>query len=293
MQLIDGNAISAEIKEELKVKVQERKKHGLKIPHLAAVIVGNDGASLTYVNSKVKTCRELGFDSTLIQLPNSITQEELLRQIENLNHNQDVDGYIIQLPLPHHIDEKEVLLKVDPAKDVDGFHPESIGKMALGMDTFLSATPAGIMELLKRKNIDTVGKKCVVLGRSHIVGMPISLLMQRNSQPGNATVTTLHSRSEDVEKICAEADILIVAIGKPGFLKSHMVKEGAVVIDVGITRVMDDTKKSGFSIKGDVDFDDVSPKCSWITPVPGGVGPMTIISLLINTLKAATNKDEK
>jgi methylenetetrahydrofolate dehydrogenase (NADP+)/methenyltetrahydrofolate cyclohydrolase len=293
MQLIDGNAISAEIKEELKVKVQERKKHGLKIPHLAAVIVGNDGASLTYVNSKVKTCRELGFDSTLIQLPDSITQEELLRQIENLNHNQDVDGYIIQLPLPHHIDEKEVLLKVDPAKDVDGFHPESIGKMALGMDTFLSATPAGIMELLKRKNIDTVGKKCVVLGRSHIVGMPISLLMQRNSQPGNATVTTLHSRSEDVEKICAEADILIVAIGKPGFLKSHMVKEGAVVIDVGITRVMDDTKKSGFSIKGDVDFDDVSPKCSWITPVPGGVGPMTIISLLINTLKAATNKDEK
>lgn len=293
MQLIDGNAISAEIKEELKVKVQERKKHGLKIPHLAAVIVGNDGASLTYVNSKVKTCRELGFDSTLIQLPNSITQEELLRQIENLNHNQDVDGYIIQLPLPHHINEKEVLLKVDPAKDVDGFHPESIGKMALGMDTFLSATPAGIMELLKRKNIDTVGKKCVVLGRSHIVGMPISLLMQRNSQPGNATVTTLHSRSEDVEKICAEADILIVAIGKPGFLKSHMVKEGAVVIDVGITRVMDDTKKSGFSIKGDVDFDDVSPKCSWITPVPGGVGPMTIISLLINTLKAATNKDEK
>ncbi len=293
MQLIDGNAISAEIKEELKVKVQERKKHGLKIPHLAAVIVGNDGASLTYVNSKVKTCRELGFDSTLIQLPNSITQEELLRQIENLNHNQDVDGYIIQLPLPHHIDEKEVLLKVDPAKDVDGFHPESIGKMALGMDTFLSATPAGIMELLKRKNIDTVGKKCVVLGRSHIVGMPISLLMQRNSQPGNATVTTLHSRSEDVEKICAEADILIVAIGKPGFLKSHMIKEGAVVIDVGITRVMDDTKKSGFSIKGDVDFDDVSPKCSWITPVPGGVGPMTIISLLINTLKAATNKDEK
>ena len=293
MQLIDGNAISAEIKEELKVKVQERKKHGLKIPHLAAVIVGNDGASLTYVNSKVKTCRELGFDSTLIQLPDSITQEELLRQIENLNHNQDVDGYIIQLPLPHHINEKEVLLKVDPAKDVDGFHPESIGKMALGMDTFLSATPAGIMELLKRKNIDTVGKKCVVLGRSHIVGMPISLLMQRNSQPGNATVTTLHSRSEDVEKICAEADILIVAIGKPGFLKSHMVKEGAVVIDVGITRVMDDTKKSGFSIKGDVDFDDVSPKCSWITPVPGGVGPMTIISLLINTLKAATNKDEK
>jgi len=293
MQLIDGNAISAEIKQELKVKVEERRKLGLKIPHLAAVIVGDDGASLTYVNSKVKTCKELGFESTLIQLPESITQEELLQQIDLLNDDGDIDGYILQLPLPDHIREKDVLLKVDPSKDVDGFHPESIGKMALGMDTFLSATPAGIMELLKRKNINTTGKNCVVVGRSHIVGMPVSLLMQRNGNPGNATVTTLHSRSENIENICAEADILIVAIGKPGFIKSHMVKEGAVVIDVGITRVKDDSKKSGFSIKGDVDFDSVSPKCSWITPVPGGVGPMTIISLLNNTLKAAVNKDHK
>ena len=293
MQLIDGNFISARIKEELTAVVEERKNLGLKIPHLAAILVGENGASLTYVNSKVKTCEQVGFRSTLIQLPESVSQEELIRNIQQLNQNDDIDGYIIQLPLPDHIDEKKVLMQVDPNKDVDGFHPECIGKMALGMDTFLPATPAGIIELLARYQIETAGKKCVVIGRSHIVGMPMSLLMQRNDYPGNATVTTLHSKSNQVKETCREADILIVALGKPGFVTGDMVKEGAVVIDVGITRVPDESKKSGFRIAGDVDFASVSAKCSWITPVPGGVGPMTIASLLMNTMKSAKQKDNK
>lgn len=291
MQLIDGNFISQQIKEELTAAVAERGNKGLKIPHLAAVLVGENGASLTYVNSKVKTCEQVGFRSTLIQLPVEVTQEELINQIRGLNQDADIDGYIIQLPLPAHIDEKAVLMQVDPNKDVDGFHPECIGKMALGMDTFLPATPAGIIELIKRYNIETSGKKCVVIGRSHIVGMPMGLLMQRNDYPGNATVTTLHSKSTQIKEVCQDADILIVALGKPGFVTGDMVKEGAVVIDVGITRVADESKKSGFRIAGDVDFASVSPKCSWITPVPGGVGPMTIASLLMNTMKSAQRKD--
>ena len=291
MQLIDGNFISQQIKEELTAAVAERGNKGLKIPHLAAVLVGENGASLTYVNSKVKTCEQVGFRSTLIQLPVEVTQEELINQIRGLNQDADIDGYIIQLPLPDHIDEKAVLMQVDPNKDVDGFHPECIGKMALGMDTFLPATPAGIIELIKRYNIETSGKKCVVIGRSHIVGMPMGLLMQRNDYPGNATVTTLHSKSTQIKEVCQDADILIVALGKPGFVTGDMVKEGAVVIDVGITRVADESKKSGFRIAGDVDFASVSPKCSWITPVPGGVGPMTIASLLMNTMKSAQRKD--
>jgi methylenetetrahydrofolate dehydrogenase (NADP+) / methenyltetrahydrofolate cyclohydrolase len=292
MQLIDGNFIAQQIKEELAMVVQDRKSKGLKIPHLAAVLVGENGASLTYVNSKVKSCEQVGFQSTLVHLPETVSQSELLEEIKKLNEDSDIDGYIIQLPLPHHIDEKVVLMHVDPSKDVDGFHPECIGKMALGMDTFLPATPAGIMELIKRYQIPTEGKKCVVIGRSHIVGMPISLLMQRNAYPGNATVTTLHSKSTQLESECKEADILIVALGKPEFVKAHMVKEGAVVIDVGITRVPDASKKSGFRIAGDVDFNEVAPKCSWITPVPGGVGPMTIASLMMNTLKSAQFKDK-
>jgi methylenetetrahydrofolate dehydrogenase (NADP+)/methenyltetrahydrofolate cyclohydrolase len=291
MQLIDGNFISQQIKEELTAAVAERGNKGLKIPHLAAVLVGENGASLTYVNSKVKTCEQVGFRSTLVQLPVEVTQEELINQIRGLNQDADIDGYIIQLPLPAHIDEKAVLMQVDPNKDVDGFHPECIGKMALGMDTFLPATPAGIIELIKRYNIETSGKKCVVIGRSHIVGMPMGLLMQRNDYPGNATVTTLHSKSTQIKEVCQDADILIVALGKPGFVTGDMVKEGAVVIDVGITRVADESKKSGFRIAGDVDFASVSPKCSWITPVPGGVGPMTIASLLMNTMKSAQRKD--
>jgi methylenetetrahydrofolate dehydrogenase (NADP+) / methenyltetrahydrofolate cyclohydrolase len=291
MQLIDGNFVSTQIKEELTAAVQDRKSRGLKIPHLAAVLVGENGASLTYVNSKVKTCEQVGFRSTLIQLPESVSQEDLMSHIHQLNQDDDIDGYIIQLPLPSHIDEKKVLMQVDPNKDVDGFHPECIGKMALGMDTFLPATPAGIVELIRRYQIETSGKKCVVIGRSHIVGMPMGLLMQRNDYPGNATVTTLHSKSTQLKEVCREADILIVALGKPGFVTEDMVKEGAVVIDVGITRVPDESKKSGFRIAGDVDFANVSAKCSWITPVPGGVGPMTIASLLMNTMKSAQQKD--
>jgi methylenetetrahydrofolate dehydrogenase (NADP+)/methenyltetrahydrofolate cyclohydrolase len=291
MQLIDGNFIAQQIKEELTAQVAERKINGMKIPHLAAVIVGQDGASLTYVNSKVKTCEQIGFRSTLIQLPEDVAEEDVIATVRKLNGDNDIDGYIIQLPLPKHINEQNVLMSIDPSKDVDGFHPECIGKMALGMDTFLPATPAGIIELLRRYQIETIGKKCVVLGRSHIVGMPISLLMQRNHQPGNATVTTVHSKSKDIQQICQEADILIVAVGKPGYVKADMVKQGAVVIDVGITRVADANKKSGFRIAGDVDFEAVSSKCSWITPVPGGVGPMTIASLLLNTMKSVQKKD--
>lgn len=291
MELLDGILISRTIKSELSEKVTIRKSLGKKVPHLAAIIVGSDGASMTYVSSKVKSCQEIGFESTLIQLPSETTQDELLKQISVLNENADIDGYIIQLPLPKHIDEGTVLQAVDYKKDVDGFHPENVGRMALGLPCFLPATPAGILELLKRYKIDTVGKNCVVVGRSHIVGMPMGLLMQRNDSPGNATVTVVHSKTKNIQEICAKADILIVAIGKPYFITAEMVKPGAVVIDVGITRVPDETKKSGFKLAGDVDFENVSHKASFITPVPGGVGPMTIASLLMNTFIAAERKD--
>jgi len=291
MELLDGSLISKTIKSELSEKVTIRKSLGKKVPHLAAIIVGSDGASMTYVSSKVKSCQEIGFESTLIQLPSETTQGELLKQIFVLNNNADIDGYIIQLPLPKHIDEGTVLQAVDYKKDVDGFHPENVGRMALGLPCFLPATPAGILELLKRYKIDTVGKNCVVVGRSHIVGMPMGLLMQRNDNPGNATVTVVHSKTKNIQEICAKADILIVAIGKPYFVTAEMVKPGAVVIDVGITRVPDETKKSGFKLAGDVDFEKVSQKASFITPVPGGVGPMTIASLLMNTFIAAERKD--
>ena len=291
MELLNGSLISNTIKTELQAKVNDRKAKGLKVPHLAAIIVGNDGASKTYVQSKVKSCLELGYDSTLIELSENTTQEELLLRIKQLNEDPLVDGYIVQLPLPKHIDETAVLLAVDPAKDVDGFHPENVGRMALGLPAYLPATPAGIVELLSRYNIETAGKKCVILGRSHIVGMPMSLLMQRNHPFGNCTVTVVHSKSQNVIEECQQADILIAAIGKPYFVTSEMVKEGAVVIDVGITRVEDNSKKSGFKLAGDVDFERVAQKTSYITPVPGGVGPMTIASLLMNTMQAVEIKN--
>lgn len=293
MELLNGSLIANTIKSELQAKVNDRKAAGLKVPHLAAIIVGNDGASKTYVQSKVKSCLELGFDSTLIELSENTTQVELLSKIDQLNNDPLIDGYIVQLPLPKHIDETAVLLAVDPSKDVDGFHPENVGRMALGLPAYLPATPAGIVQLLTRYNIDTVGKKCVIIGRSHIVGMPMSLLMQRNHPFGNCTVTVLHSRSKNIIEECQQADILVAAIGKPYFVTAEMVKDGAVVIDVGITRVADESKKSGFKLAGDVDFENVSMKVSYITPVPGGVGPMTIASLLLNTMQAVEQKNIK
>lgn len=290
MELLNGSLIANTIKSELKARVNERKAAGLKVPHLAAIIVGNDGASKTYVQSKVKSCLELGYDSTLIELSENTTQEELLSKIKSLNDDVEIEGYIVQLPLPKHIDETAILLAVDPKKDVDGFHPENVGRMALGLPAYLPATPAGIVELLSRYNIETSGKKCVIIGRSHIVGMPMSLLMQRNHPFGNATVTVVHSKSKNILEECQQADILIAAVGKPYFVTADMVKTGAVVIDVGITRVADATKKSGFKLAGDVDFDQVSQKTSFITPVPGGVGPMTIASLLMNTMQAVELK---
>lgn len=290
MQLIDGLALSKTIKSEIKQIVSDRVDQGLKRPHLAAVLIGENGASVTYVNAKVKSCEEVGFDSTLVQLNEDCSEEEVLQTIRSLNENDTVDGYIIQLPLPKHINEKKVLMAVSPSKDVDGFHPESVGKMMLNLPTFLPATPMGIITLLERNNIQTSGKHAVVLGRSHIVGLPVSILLQRNHPFGNCTVTLCHSKTKNVEEICQSADIIIAAIGQPEFLQGNMVKEGAVVIDVGITRVVDASKKSGFRLLGDVAFDEVAPKCSFITPVPGGVGPMTIVSLMQNTLLAAEGK---
>ncbi len=286
MQIIDGKHTSLQIQEELSVEVEKIKNKGGRIPHLAAVLVGEDGASVTYVNAKVKACERIGYKSSLIRLSSSITQDELLNKIQDLNNDQEIDGFIVQLPLPEHIDETAVTLAVSPDKDVDGFHPQNVGRMALGLPTYLPATPNGIVELLKRYNIETSGKNCVVVGRSHIVGSPMSILMSRKDSPGNATVTLTHSRTKDIASITKEADILIVAIGKPEFITADMVKDGAVVIDVGIHRIEDPTAKRGFRLKGDVKFDEVSEKCSFITPVPGGVGPMTIASLLMNTLKA-------
>lgn len=291
MQLLDGKATSEQIKLEIAEQVKLIKAAGGRVPHLAAVLVGNDGASETYVNNKVLDCRQVGFESTLIRLPTEVTEEELLKRIDHLNRDKNIDGFIVQVPLPKHIDEARIILAIDPLKDVDGFSPASVGRMCLGMPTFVSATPNGIMELLRRYEVDTEGKHCVVVGRSNIVGTPMSILMSRNSKPGNATVTLVHSRTPNMAEICRSADILIVAIGKPNFVNADMVKDGAVVVDVGITRVTDESRPSGFRLVGDVEFEAVKDKCSFITPVPGGVGPMTRAALLLNTLKAqAMNK---
>ncbi len=287
MTLLDGKATSAQIKDEIAQEVEEFISKGGKKPHLAAILVGNDGASQTYVNAKVKACEKVGFDSTLIRLDAEISEQRLLEEVEKLNIDSRIDGFIVQLPLPKHIDEQKVIEAVDPNKDVDGFHPTSVGRMALNLDTFLPATPYGILQLLERYKVETSGKHCVVIGRSHIVGSPMSILMARNTYPGNSTVTITHSRTQNLKEICLSADILIVALGRAEFVTADMVKEGSVVVDVGITRVEDLTKKSGYKLLGDVKFDEVAPKCSFITPVPGGVGPMTIASLLKNTLKAA------
>lgn len=283
---LDGKVVSQHVKEEIVKKVQERIKNGQKIPHLAAIIVGNDGGSLTYVSNKIKACDFCGFKSTLIRLEDSISEEELLRNVDALNNNDDIDGYIVQLPLPKHIDENKVLMAIRPEKDVDGFHPVNVGKMVLNLPTFVSATPAGILELLKHYDIPTEGKNCVVIGRSNIVGSPLSILLAKNQYPGNCTVTLTHSRTKNLKELCLNADIIVAAIGKPNFVTSDMVREGAVVIDVGTTRVEDSSRERGWRLVGDVDFINVAPKCSFITPVPGGVGPMTIASLMINTLKS-------
>lgn len=286
MQLLDGKQCAEQIKAEIAEQVDAIKARGGKIPHLAAVLVGNDGASETYVNNKVLACERVGFRSTLVRMDASVSEAELLAKIDELNRDDDIDGFIVQVPLPKHIDEDKVTLAIDPLKDVDGFNPTNVGKMCLGLPTFISATPNGVIELLRRNNIETSGKHCVVVGRSNIVGTPMSLLMSRNTNPGNATVTLVHSRTQNMAEICRSADILIVAIGKANFITADMVKEGAVVIDVGVTRLPDSTRPSGFKLAGDVDFAAVKDKCSFITPVPGGVGPMTIASLLQNTLKA-------
>jgi len=290
MILLDGKKTSNDIKDEIAQKVIELKAQGKKTPHLAAIIVGENGASLTYVNAKVKACEKVGFDSTLVQLPVDISEDALLAKIDELNNDDNIDGFIVQLPLPDHIDEHKVTLAVAPNKDVDGFHPENLGRMLLDLPTFLPATPYGIVQLLDRYDIETSGKDCVVIGRSHIVGSPMSVLMARNNKVGNCTVTLTHSRTKNLADITRRADIIIVALGVTEFLKGDMVKEGVVVVDVGITRVKDDTKKSGFKLLGDVKFDEVAPKCSYITPVPGGVGPMTIDSLMMNTLQAIDMK---
>jgi len=286
MILLDGKKTSAEIKEEIALEVADLKRNEKKVPHLAAVIVGNDGASQTYVNAKVKACERVGFESTLIQLPEETTEEELLNEIEILNVDNDIDGFIVQLPLPKHIDEQKVIMAVHPDKDVDGFHPTNVGKLALNLPTFISATPFGILELLERYEIETSGKNVVVLGRSHIVGSPMSILMAQKRKVGNATVTLTHSRTKNLSEITKQADIIVAAIGIPEFLKGDMVKDDVVVVDVGITRVADSSKKSGFRLVGDVAFNEVAEKSSYITPVPGGVGPMTIAMLLKNTLLA-------
>jgi len=287
MQLLDGKKLASEIKNEIAEEVKQLKFLGKKVPHLAAILVGDDGASQTYVNSKVKSCEKVGFKSSLIRLKSDITQNELITQINLLNNDDSIDGFIVQLPLPKHIDEEKIILAIAPEKDVDGFHPMNVGRMTLNIPSYVSATPKGILEMLNRYNIETEGKHCVVIGRSNIVGLPMSLLMQRRTQPGNCTVTLCHSKTNDLSKHTLQADIIIAALGKPKFLTADMVKKGAVVIDVGITRVEDSTTKSGYKLLGDVDFENVSKKCSFISPVPGGVGLMTVASLLQNTLSAA------
>ncbi|MDR1331137.1 MAG: bifunctional methylenetetrahydrofolate dehydrogenase/methenyltetrahydrofolate cyclohydrolase FolD [Tannerella sp.] len=285
-RLIDGKAVAAQIRQELAAEVSGIKRSGGRAPHLAAVLVGHDGGSETYVASKVRSCEEIGFRSTLIRYEDDVTEAELLRRIDALNRDGDVDGFIVQLPLPDHISSQKIIEAIDPRKDVDGFHPVNVGRLSLGLPCFLSATPAGILELFKRYRIDTRGKHCVILGRSNIVGKPMAALMMRKASPGDCTVTVCHSRSENLKEMCLSADILIAALGVPEFVKADMVKDGAVVVDVGTTRMPSSVTKSGYKLVGDVSFNEVAPKCSYITPVPGGVGPMTIISLMRNTLLA-------
>lgn len=293
MQLLDGKKTSDDIKEEIALEVKKIKERGERVPHLAAIIVGNDGASLTYVSNKVKACEKVGFESTLLRLPNTISEIELLKKIEELNQDDNIDGFIVQLPLPKQIDEQKVIMAIDPSKDVDGFHPQNFGKMALDMSTFIPATPFGILELLERYNVETQGKHTVVIGRSYIVGRPMSILMGRKGFPGNSTVTLTHSHTKNITQTTSQADIIIIALGIPNYLKAEMVKDDVVVIDVGITRVADENNPKGYVIKGDVDFENVSKKASYITPVPGGVGPMTIAMLMKNTLLARERRSFK
>lgn len=291
MQILDGKKAAQAIRDDLKIDVAQLAIEGKKIPHLAAILVGNNGASETYVAAKVKACEEVGFKSTLIRMDAETTENKLLEKIADLNDDPDVDGILVQLPLPKHISDDKVINAIDPDKDVDGFHPVSVGKMVQGLPTFVPATPHGIMLLLEHYKINTKGKHAVVIGRSNIVGRPMSVLLSGNSNPGNCTVTICHSHTKDLKEFCLQADIIVAALGKPEFVKADMVKEGAVVVDVGITRVEDATRKSGFKLKGDVAFDEVSPKCSWITPVPGGVGPMTIAALMKNTYRSCMMKN--
>jgi methylenetetrahydrofolate dehydrogenase (NADP+)/methenyltetrahydrofolate cyclohydrolase len=291
MKLLDGKLVSQAVKDKLKVETAQRAAQGKKTPHLAAILIGNNGASETYVGSKVKSCAEVGFKSTLIRLEETVSEEDLLFKLQELNEDFDVDGILVQLPLPKHIGEQKIIETILPSKDVDGFHPESVGRMVQGLPAFYPATPYGILLLLEHYQIETKGKHAVVIGRSNIVGRPISIMLSKNEYPGNCTVTVCHSHTPNLKEICLQADILIAALGRPEFLTADMVKEGAVIVDVGITRVADSSKKSGFAIKGDVAFDEVSTKCSYITPVPGGVGPMTIAALMMNTFKACAAKD--
>jgi methylenetetrahydrofolate dehydrogenase (NADP+)/methenyltetrahydrofolate cyclohydrolase len=286
MTILDGKATAAQIRSELAQAVQQRKLDGKKIPHLAAILVGNDGGSVSYVTSKVSACDQIGFESTLIRYDESVQEDILLDKVRQLNEDRSIDGFIVQLPLPAHIDELKVTQAIDPKKDVDGFHPRNLGNMILNLPGFLPATPAGIMALIERNNIETEGKNCVIIGRSNIVGTPLSIMLGRNANPGNCTVTLAHSRTSNLKDICLNADILIAAIGQPNFVTADMVKPGAVIIDVGTTRVEDPSRERGWRLVGDVKFDEVAPKCSFISPVPGGVGPMTIASLMMNTLKA-------
>ena len=290
MTLIEGKKISSDLKTEIAATVEDMVANGQKRPHLAAILVGHDGGSETYVANKVKACEQCGFTSTLIRFEDTVTEEELLQAIDRLNNDADVDGFIVQLPLPRHISEQRVIEAIDYRKDVDGFHPVNVGRMSIGLPCYVSATPFGILELLRRYDIETRGKRCVVLGRSNIVGKPVATLLMQKAQPGNATVTVCHSATPDIKDICREADIIIAALGSPGFVTADMVKPGAVIVDVGTTRVPDATRKGGFRLRGDVDFDNVAPLCSFITPVPGGVGPMTIASLMHNTLLAARHE---
>jgi len=290
MQILDGKKAAQAIKDDLKIDVAQLAVEGKKVPHLAAILVGNDGASETYVAAKVKACEEVGFKSTLVRFEESVSENKLLEQIMNLNNDPDVDGILVQSPLPKHISEEQVINTIDPDKDVDGFHPVNVGKMVQGINTFLPATPHGIMLLLKHFKIDTKGMHAVVVGRSNIVGRPMSILLSGNANPGNCTVTICHSQTKNLKEFCLQADIIVAALGQPEFVTADMVKEGAIVIDVGITRIEDPSKKSGYRLRGDVHYETVAPKCSWITPVPGGVGPMTIAALLLNTMNA-TNLD--
>jgi methylenetetrahydrofolate dehydrogenase (NADP+)/methenyltetrahydrofolate cyclohydrolase len=290
MKLIDGKMVATQLKQEIAAKVEEMVAAGKKRPHLAAILVGHDGGSETYVANKVKSCEQCGFKSTLIRREDDITEDELLQLVDQLNNDPDVDGFIVQLPLPRHISEQKVIEAIDYRKDVDGFHPINVGRMSIGLPCFKSATPAGIMELLRRYEIETAGRRCVVLGRSNIVGKPVATLLMQKAYPGNATVTVCHSSTPDIKEICRQADIIIAALGQPGFVTADMVKPGATIIDVGTTRVPDTSRKSGFRLCGDVDFENVAPLCSYITPVPGGVGPMTIASLMNNTLLAGSHE---